>query len=199
MTARWWSAKCGSEMHLKMGRFGKYMACTNDECKNTRKILRNGEVAPPKEDPVPLPELPCEKSDAYFVLRDGAAGVFTAANTFPKSRETRAPLVEELYRFRDRLPEKLRYLADAPQQDPEGNKTLVRFSRKTKQQYVASEKRAKRPAGQLSLSTVSGRKPKSNGVRSGRKSALFLLRRPAERVHFSAVSSSPLCVNFLPL
>ena len=135
--------KCGSEMHLKMGRFGKYMACTNDECKNTRKILRNGEVAPPKEDPVPLPELPCEKSDAYFVLRDGAAGVFLAANTFPKSRETRAPLVEELYRFRDRLPEKLRYLADAPQQDPEGNKTLVRFSRKTKQQYVASEKEGK--------------------------------------------------------
>ena len=135
--------KCGSEMHLKMGRFGKYMACTNDECKNTRKILRNGEVAPPKEDPVPLPELPCEKSDAYFVLRDGAAGVFLAANTFPKSRETRAPLVEELYRFRDRLAEKLRYLADAPQQDPEGNKTMVRFSRKTKQQYVASEKDGK--------------------------------------------------------
>ena len=135
--------KCGSEMHLKMGRFGKYMACTNEECKNTRKILRNGEVAPPKEDPVPLPELPCEKSDAYFVLRDGAAGVFLAANTFPKSRETRAPLVEELYRFRDRLPEKLRYLDDAPQQDPEGNKTMVRFSRKTKQQYVSSEKDGK--------------------------------------------------------
>ncbi|BDH45670.1 DNA topoisomerase 1 [Salmonella enterica subsp. enterica serovar Choleraesuis] len=135
--------KCGSEMHLKMGRFGKYMGCTNEECKNTRKILRNGEVAPPKEDPVPLPELPCEKSDAYFVLRDGAAGVFLAANTFPKSRETRAPAVEELYRFRDRLPEKLRYLADAPAQDPQGNKTTVRFSRKTKQQYVASEKDGK--------------------------------------------------------
>ena len=135
--------KCGSEMHLKMGRFGKYMGCTNEECKNTRKILRNGEVAPPKEDPVPLPELPCEKSDAYFVLRDGAAGLFLAANTFPKSRETRAPLVEELYRFRDRLPEKLRYLADAPQADAEGNKSLVRFSRKTKQQYVSSEKGGK--------------------------------------------------------
>ncbi len=78
--------KCGSEMHLKMGRFGKYMACTNDECKNTRKILRNGEVAPPKEDPVPLPELPCEKSDAYFVLRDGRRAS-SAANTFPKSRK----------------------------------------------------------------------------------------------------------------
>ncbi|HHX7271981.1 TPA: type I DNA topoisomerase [Yersinia enterocolitica] len=135
--------KCGSEMHLKMGRFGKYMGCTNDECKNTRKILRSGEVAPPKEDPVLLPELPCEKSDAYFVLRDGAAGVFLAANTFPKSRETRAPLVEELVRFKDRLPEKLRYLADAPVTDNEGNKTLVRFSRKTKQQYVSSEKEGK--------------------------------------------------------
>ncbi len=135
--------KCGSEMHLKMGRFGKYMACTNDDCKNTRKILRNGEVAPPKEDPVPLPELPCEKSDAYFVLRDGAAGVFLAANTFPKSRETRAPLVEELQRFKDRLPEKLRYLAEAPATDADGNKTMVRFSRKTKQQYVASEKEGK--------------------------------------------------------
>ncbi|WP_440864280.1 type I DNA topoisomerase [Symbiopectobacterium purcellii] len=135
--------KCGSDMHLKMGRFGKYMACTNEGCTNTRKILRNGEVAPPKEDPVPLPELPCEKSDAYFVLRDGAAGVFLAANTFPKSRETRAPLVEELVRFRDRLPEKLRYLADAPVEDAEGNKAVVRFSRKTKQQYVASEKNGK--------------------------------------------------------
>ena len=84
-------------------------------------------MAPPKEDPVPLPELPCEKSDAYFVLRDGALPVCSWLPTFPKSRETRAPLVEELYRFRDRLPEKLRYLADAPQQDPEGNKTMVRF------------------------------------------------------------------------
>ncbi|MDC9603816.1 type I DNA topoisomerase [Xenorhabdus griffiniae] len=135
--------KCGSEMHLKMGRFGKYMGCTNEGCKNTRKILRNGEVAPPKEDPIPLPELACEKSDAYFVLRDGAAGVFLAANTFPKSRETRAPLVEELVRFKDRLPEKLRYLAQAPVADPEGNKTVVRFSRKTKQQYVSSEKNGK--------------------------------------------------------
>ncbi len=124
------------------GAFCKYMACTNDECKNTRKILRNGEVAPPKEDPVPLPELPCENRTRTLCCATAPQG-YSAANTFPKSRETRAPLVEELYRFRDRLPEKLRYLADAPQQDPEGNKTVVRFSRKTKQQYVAAEKDGK--------------------------------------------------------
>lgn len=131
--------RCGADMELKNGRFGKYFGCTNEACKNTRKLLRNGEVAPPKEDPVDLPELPCSKSDAHFVLRDGASGIFLAAHNFPKSRETRAPLVEELARFRDRLPEKFLYLADAPKQDSEGNKALVRFSRKTKQQYVMTE------------------------------------------------------------
>ena len=131
--------RCSFDMQLKNGRFGKYMGCTNPECKNTRKILKNGDVAPPKEDPVFLPELPCEKSDAYFVLRDGAAGIFLAANTFPKSRETRAPLIEELVRFKDRISTKFYYLAEAPVQDPDGNKAIIRFSRKTKEQYVMTE------------------------------------------------------------
>ncbi|MBS3796492.1 type I DNA topoisomerase [Pseudoalteromonas sp. BDTF-M6] len=131
--------KCGSDMELKNGRFGKYFGCTNEECKNTRKLLKNGEPAPPKEDPVHLPELPCEKSDAYFVLRDGAAGIFLAASTFPKSRETRAPKVEELQRFRDRISPKFYYLADAPAEDSDGNPAIVRFSRKTKSQYVMTE------------------------------------------------------------
>ncbi|QDP01644.1 type I DNA topoisomerase [Thalassotalea sp. PS06] len=131
--------RCGSDMELKNGRFGKYFDCTNSDCKNTRKLLKNGEVAPPKEDPVDLPELRCEKSDAFFKLRDGAAGIFLAASTFPKSRETRAPLVAELARFRDRISPKFYYLADAPQQDPDGNPSVVRFSRKTKEQYVMTE------------------------------------------------------------
>ena len=131
--------RCGSDMQLKNGRFGKYFGCTNEECKNTRKLLKNGQPAPPKEDPVDLPELPCTKSDAHFVLRDGASGIFLAAHNFPKSRETRAPLVSELARFRDRISEKFYYLADAPAQDPDGNPAIVRYSRKTKQQYVMSE------------------------------------------------------------
>jgi DNA topoisomerase-1 len=131
--------KCGSEMQLKNGRFGKYFGCTNSECKNTRKLLRNGEPAPPKEDPVPLPELPCEDSDAYFVLRDGASGIFLSANTFPKSRETRAVTVKELARFKERLPKKFLYLAEAPQEDDDGNDAIVRFSRKNKEQYVVTE------------------------------------------------------------
>jgi DNA topoisomerase-1 len=131
--------KCQSNMELKSGRFGKYFGCTNEECKNTRKLLRNGEAAPPKEDPTDLPELECDKSDAHFVLRDGASGIFLAAHNFPKSRETRAPKVEELARFRDRISPKFYYLADAPAKDPDGSPAIVRYSRKTKQQYVMSE------------------------------------------------------------
>ena len=131
--------RCEADMELKNGRFGKYFDCTNSECKNTRKLLASGEAAPPKEDPVQIPELACEKSDAHFVLRDGAAGIFLAANTFPRSRETRAPKVAELKRFRDRISSKFYYLADAPEKDPEGNLAVVRYSRKNKAQYVMTE------------------------------------------------------------
>jgi DNA topoisomerase-1 len=139
--------KCGAEMMLKTGRFGKFFACTNyPDCKNTRKLMRNGQPAPPKADPVPMPELECEKSDAYFVLRDGAAGIFLAAHTFPKSRETKSPLVEDLARHRDELDPKFYYLADAPKTDPEGYKAIIRFKRKEREQYLASEN-DKKPTG----------------------------------------------------
>ena len=131
--------KCGSEMQLKSGRFGKYFGCTNESCKNTRKLLKNGEPAPPKMDPVPMPELQCQKVEDTYVLRDGAAGMFLAASQFPKNRETRPPLVAELLPHKAELPEKYWYLCDAPVNDPDGNPAVIRFSRKTKEQYVMSE------------------------------------------------------------
>jgi len=135
--------KCGSDMQLKTGRFGKYFGCSNAECKNTRKLLSNGEAAPPKADPVHMPELPCEKSDGYFILRDGAAGIFLASSAFPRSRETRAPLVNELIPHRAEMDPKYQYLCDAPTEDNHGNPTIVRFSRKNKEQYVMSESEGK--------------------------------------------------------
>jgi DNA topoisomerase-1 len=129
--------KCGAQMQLKSGRFGKYFGCT--ECKNTRKLLRNGEPAPPKADPVPMPELRCEKVDDHYLLRDGASGVFLAASQFPKHRETRAPLVQELKPHANELDPKFKYLLNAPEQDPDGNPAVIRYSRKTKEQYVQSE------------------------------------------------------------
>ncbi|MDZ7781778.1 MAG: type I DNA topoisomerase [Halioglobus sp.] len=135
--------KCGAEMQLKSGRFGKYFGCTAEGCKNTRKLLRNGQAAPPKMDPVPMPELQCEKVDDTYVLRDGAAGMFLAASQFPRNRETRAPLVAELLPHRDEIDPKYSFLFSAPTEDPEGNPTQVRYSRKTAEQYVMSEKDGK--------------------------------------------------------
>lgn len=131
--------KCGSDMQLKTGRFGKYFGCTNEECKNTRKLLRNGQPAPPKMDPVPMPELECETVDDHYILRDGASGIFLAASQFPKNRETRAPLLKELLPHKDEIDPKYEHLFSAPVEDDDGNPTLVRFSRKTKEQYVQSE------------------------------------------------------------
>ncbi|MBN8413468.1 type I DNA topoisomerase [Halomonas denitrificans] len=131
--------KCGSEMQLKSGRFGKYFGCTNDSCKNTRKLLRNGEVAPPKMDPIPMPELACQKVEDHYVLRDGASGLFLAASKFPKNRETRPPLVKELKPHAEELPEKYHYLLSAPEQDPDGRPAQIRFSRKLKEQFVMTD------------------------------------------------------------
>lgn len=129
--------KCDAEMHFKTGRFGPYFACT--QCDNTRKVLKNGEAAPPKADPIKMEHLRSTKHDDFFVLRDGAAGLFLAASKFPKIRETRAPKIAELRTVAQQLDPKHQYLLQAPDTDPEGNPTLVKFSRKTKSQYVASE------------------------------------------------------------
>jgi DNA topoisomerase-1 len=131
--------KCTAEMQLKTGRFGKYFGCTNDACSNTRKLLRNGEAAPPKMDPVPMPELQCAKVEDHYILRDGAAGLFLAASQFPKHRETRAPFVDELIPHEAELDPKYHFILDAPVTDDVANRTQVRFSRKTKEQYVMTE------------------------------------------------------------
>jgi DNA topoisomerase-1 len=73
------------------------------------------------------------------VLRDGAAGLFLAASKFPKIRETRAPKVAELRSVADQLDPKYQFLLEAPDVDPEGNPTVVKFSRKNQAQYVGSE------------------------------------------------------------
>jgi DNA topoisomerase-1 len=131
--------KCGADMQLKSGRFGKYFGCTNEACKNTRKLLRSGQAAPPKIPPVAMPELQCEKVDDYYVLRDGAAGLFLAASKFPRNRETRAPLVSELLAHKDEIDPKYHFLLTAPVTDSDGNKSVVRYSRKSAEQYVLTE------------------------------------------------------------
>ena len=131
--------KCDADMQLKTGRFGKYFDCTDDDCKNTRKLLRNGEVAPPKMDPVPMPELACIKVNDHYILRDGASGLFLAASQFPKNRETRPPFLDELIPHKAEIDPKYCFLFKGPCTDDAGNRSQIRFSRKTKEQYLMTE------------------------------------------------------------
>ena len=135
--------RCGAEMQMRSGRFGKYFGCSNADCGNTRKLLRDGRPAPPKADPIPMPELQCSGADDHFVLRDGAAGIFLAASTFPRHRETRAPLVREIKPHANELDPKFQHLLTAPETDPDGNAAVIRFSRKTREHYVMTERDGK--------------------------------------------------------
>ena len=102
-------------MQLKTGRFGKFFGCTNPTCKNTRKLLKSGDAAPPKMDPVKMPELKCEKVNDTYILRDGASGLFLAASQFPKNRETRAPLVLVIFWFYFLVPYVAAWAIGAPE------------------------------------------------------------------------------------
>lgn len=93
-----------------------------------------------------MPELTCEKVMDHYVLRDGASGLFLAASQFPRHRETRAPLVAELLPHTKEIDPKYQFLFDAPVADPDGIPTVIRFSRKTGEQYVQSEQEGK-PTG----------------------------------------------------
>ena len=129
--------KCDGEMQLKTGRFGPYFACGS--CDNTRKMLKSGQPAPPRVDPIKMEHLRSVKHDDFFVLRDGAAALFLAASKFPKVRETPAPIVAELRSVAEQLDPKYQFILNAPDVDPEGNPTLVKFSRKNQVQYIGSE------------------------------------------------------------
>ncbi len=113
--------KCGAEMQLKTGRFGKYFGCTASDCRNTRKLLRNGAAGAAEDaDPVPMPDLKCEKVDDFYVLRDGASGLFLAASQFPEEpRDARAAgrgtaVGARPARSQVRLPARLRRCATTP-------------------------------------------------------------------------------------
>lgn len=129
--------KCNGQMALKTGRFGPYFAC--QKCDNTRKVLKNGEPAPPRMDPIDLPQLKSNKHDDHFILREGAAGLFLAASKFPKIRETRPPKLAELRGVQSQMEDKFQYLFTAPNEDSDGNPTILRWSRKNQEQYIGSE------------------------------------------------------------
>ena len=145
--------KCGSEMQLKTGRFGKYFGCLNDNCGATRALQRNGEPKPITMEPIELKNLKCVKCEDHYLLRDSMKGLFLAASQYPKNRETRAPKVHEINKLNLEINEACRflpnkdkhiYLLSAPEKDIDGNEYVIRYNRTDDIHYVASEKDGKK-------------------------------------------------------
>ena len=167
--------KCGAQMQLKSGRFGKYFGCTS--CSNTRKLLRSGQPAPPKADPISMPELRCEKVDDHFLLRDGAAGLFLAASGFPKNRETRAPLVREL-------------LPHANELDPKFQPTCCRPRWKTPRAMPRLSVSAARP-GNITCRRRPTAKPPDGALSIARVPGWFRKKLPARPVQVAGSDKKP--------
>ncbi len=73
--------KCGGEMEIKIGRFGKYLACSNyPECKNIKSFK---DVYAQNQEPEYTGET-CEKCGARTVYRNGKFGRFIGCERYPE-------------------------------------------------------------------------------------------------------------------
>ncbi len=77
--------KCSKPMVIKWGRFGRFLACTGyPECKNTKQLKKDGEVAETIE-PEPTGE-DCPKCGKPLWRRTGRFGPFIGCSGFPDCR-----------------------------------------------------------------------------------------------------------------
>jgi DNA topoisomerase-1 len=89
--------KCGAQMIVKNGRFGKFAACPNyPTCKNTKPLTagdptgssEGGAEADKKAEAVAT-DMVCEKCGAPMVLRSGRYGSFYACSAYPTCKFTK--------------------------------------------------------------------------------------------------------------
>jgi DNA topoisomerase-1 len=80
---------CGSDMVVKKGRFGPFLACKGyPECKNTRSLQEEGGEEPKKA--VQYTDEICEKCEGRFLIRKSRQGIpFLACENYPRCRNTR--------------------------------------------------------------------------------------------------------------
>ncbi|MBA4250259.1 MAG: type I DNA topoisomerase [Chlorobiaceae bacterium] len=72
--------KCGGILDIKIGRFGKYLACTNyPECKNLKSLREYSQ----QSKPVEFTGDTCEKCGANTVYRNGKFGKFIGCEKYP--------------------------------------------------------------------------------------------------------------------
>jgi DNA topoisomerase-1 len=82
--------KCGSPMIVKLGRFGKFLSCSNyPECKNA-KPMKDGQVVEKTEEEKELERKlsgkKCDKCGEPMVIKRGRYGEFLGCSGYPKCK-----------------------------------------------------------------------------------------------------------------
>ena len=82
--------KCGAEMVVKKGRFGKFLACTKyPDCKTTRRIAEDGSGKIVAAEEEKTDEV-CEKCGSAMLVRHGRYGKFLGCSGYPKCKNIKA-------------------------------------------------------------------------------------------------------------
>jgi DNA topoisomerase-1 len=83
--------KCGKPMVIKMGRFGKFLACTGfPECRNTKTMGPDGVETDAKNAEATNEK--CEKCGLPMVLKRGRFGPFLSCSDYPKCKTVKSIL-----------------------------------------------------------------------------------------------------------
>ncbi|MCC7304335.1 type I DNA topoisomerase [bacterium] len=77
--------KCKTKMHLKIGPWGKYYACPNEECKNKEPFIDMTKYYVPEE---------VDKEG--YILKKGRFGIFWAHPDYPEVKKTMPVLLKEV-------------------------------------------------------------------------------------------------------
>lgn len=78
--------KCGSAMVIKLGRFGKFMACSNyPDCKNTKPLGDDG-----KAEEVEKVDEKCPNCGKDMIVKTGRFGKFIACSDYPTCKTTKS-------------------------------------------------------------------------------------------------------------
>lgn len=82
--------KCGSKMVIKLGRYGKFLSCSNyPECKNAKPLDKGQEEAKPAIDEDLKRKLSgkkCDKCGATMEIKTGRYGEFLGCSNYPKCK-----------------------------------------------------------------------------------------------------------------
>ncbi len=78
--------KCGKPMVIKIGRFGKFLACTGyPDCKNTKQLNKDNSV----QEPETTDEI-CDKCGKPMVVKHGRFGTFLGCSGYPDCKNIKS-------------------------------------------------------------------------------------------------------------